>query len=206
MTGFPTTRISLLMRVKDTTNHPAWEEFASIYRPAIFRFARQKGLQEADAQDLAQNVLSAVAERIPAWEPDHDRARFRTWLLRIALNQTITMFRRNAVAAARGGTTAVVALQRLEDHSTDLHMNYRREVFRIVARKVRAEFEEASWHAFWLTAVDGVSVEETARSLGRSVGSVYTARSRIIRRLQELVQGYSDDLPEPTGEAEVGDE
>ena len=191
------------MRARDTTDHAAWVEFASVYRPAICRFARQRGLQEADAEDLAQNVLAAVADRISEWEPDANRARFRTWLSRVAMNQTITMFRRRKADVARGGTTAVTALQNQQDESTDLEMNYRREAFRLVARKVRTEFEEATWQAFWMTAVDGVAIEETATSLGRSVGSVYTARSRIVRRLQELAKDFDEDSLDAIAEREV---
>jgi RNA polymerase sigma-70 factor (ECF subfamily) len=182
------------MRIRDTENQAAWEEFAATYSPAIYRFARQKGLQEADARDLAQNVLFAVANRIADWKVDNDRARFRTWLSRIALNQTITMFRRRKRDAARGGTTAVVALHQQHVESNDLELNHWREVFRLLARKVRAEFEEATWQAFWMTAVEGISIEEAARSLGRSEGAIYTARSRVVRRLQELAQSYSDEL------------
>ncbi len=119
------------------------------------------------------------------------------------MNQTITMFRRRRADAARGGTTAVVVLQNQQDESADLQINYRREVFRLVARKARTEFEEATWQAFWLTAVDGVSVAETAKSLGRSVGAVYTARSRIIRRLQELANDFAEESQSPTAECEV---
>lgn len=205
MPGFPTTRLSLLVRLKDTADHAAWEEFVSIYQPAIYRFARQRGLQQADAQDLAQNVLVAVAERIGDWEPDNDRARFRTWLSRVASNQTITMFRRRKPDAARGGTTAVAALSRQEDPTTELELHCRREMFRALARKVRAEFEEASWQAFWMTAVEGASVEEAARSLGRSAGAVYTARSRIIRRLQELAKSDADEFGDSSADREAFD-
>jgi RNA polymerase sigma-70 factor (ECF subfamily) len=206
MSHFPTTRVSLLLRVKDTANHDAWTEFVSIYRPVICRFARQRGLQEADAQDLAQNVLCAVADRIADWTPDNERARFRTWLSRIALNQTITLFRRRKPDAARGGTTAAAILRRQEDHASDLEASYRREIFRRVARKVRTEFEEATWQAFWLTAVEGASVKEAARSLGRSVGAIYTARSRVIHRLQESAKEFSDVLHGPAAEREASDE
>jgi RNA polymerase sigma-70 factor (ECF subfamily) len=72
-----------------------------------------------------------------------------------------------------------------------------------LARKVRAEFEEATWQAFWMTAVEGASVEEAASSLGRSAGAIYTARSRIIRRLQELARSEGDEFlaDEPESEA-----
>jgi RNA polymerase sigma-70 factor (ECF subfamily) len=206
MPGFPTTRFSLLMRIKDTANQRAWEEFVATYSPAIQRFARQKGLQDADALDLAQNVLSAVANQISDWKVDNDRARFRTWLLRIALNQTITMFRRRKPDVARGGTTAIAVLDRQQVDTTDLQLNHRREVFRLLARKVRAEFEESTWQAFWMTAVEGISIEETARSLGRSVGAIYTARSRIVCRLQELARNYFDELGTGAAEVEVNDD
>jgi len=191
------------MRVRDTADHAAWQEFVSVYRPVIYRFARRRGLQEADAEDLAQNVLAAVADRITDWEPDNRRARFRTWLCQVAKNQTITMLRRRNADAARGGTTAMAVLQNQQEEVTDLEVDYRREVFRLVARKVRNEFEEATWQAFWLTAVDGASIDEAAKSLGRSVGSIYTSRSRIIRRLQQLVRDFEDEAPAAASESEV---
>lgn len=206
MKGFPTTRFSLLMRIRDTANQAAWEEFVATYSPAIYRFARQKGLQEADARDLAQNVLSTVAQRITDWKVDNDRARFRTWLSRIALNQTITMFRRRKPDAARGGTTAVAVLHEQQVESTELELNHRREVFRLLARKARAEFEEGTWQAFWMTAVEGISVEQAAQSLGRSVGAIYTARSRIVRRLQILARSYSEELAAGAADGEVSNE
>jgi DNA-directed RNA polymerase specialized sigma24 family protein len=54
------------------------DELAALYRLALYRFARGQGLQEADSQDLAQNVLAAVADRIAKWRPDKNQARFRT--------------------------------------------------------------------------------------------------------------------------------
>ncbi|HUY92253.1 MAG TPA: sigma-70 family RNA polymerase sigma factor [Pirellulales bacterium] len=206
MPGLPTTRLSLIVRLRDTANQAAWEEFTSIYRPAIYRFARKRGLQHADAQDLAQHVMSAVAERIADWRPDNNRARFRTWLSRVASNQAITMYRRRKPDAARGGTTAVAVLNEQEDPAIDLELNYRREAFRAIARKVRAEFEEATWQAFWMTAVEGVSVDKAARSLGRSAGAIYTARSRIIRRLQELADSDAAEFTGSSSESEAADE
>lgn len=88
MPGFPTTRHRLLVRLRDSADHEAWEEFVLVYSPAIYRFARKRGLQHADAQDLAQTVLSAVAQRVADGKPDADWARFRTWLARIASNHS----------------------------------------------------------------------------------------------------------------------
>jgi RNA polymerase sigma-70 factor (ECF subfamily) len=191
MSNFPTTQIELLLKVSDRADHQAWADFVALYRPAIYRFARQRGFQEADAQDLVQTVLSAVAEKIADWKPDPDRAKFRTWLSRVAQNQTITMFRKRRVDSAKGGSSVIdlLASQPDEsDHESELLTEYRREAFRHAARIVRQQVEETSWQAFWMTSVEQVAVADAAQTLGLSAGAVYTARSRIIRRLQIAVE------------------
>ncbi len=194
MSQIPETRSSLLMRVKDHRDHAAWEEFLGIYRSVVHRFARQHGLQDADAQDLAQNVLTAVACQIDDWQPDRSRGRFRTWLLKVAFNQTMTLFRRRRCDVAQGGTTAAVAMQLLPDAATTLQLNYRREIFRQIAAEIRQEFEEVTWQAFWMTAVENHSVADVAERLQLSVGAVYTARSRVFRRLKVRARDFDDDV------------
>lgn len=180
----------------------------ALYRPAIYRFARVRGMQEADAQDLTQSVFAAVANKVGDWEPDAERAKFRTWLARVATNQAITMVRRQRADRAKGGTSIQILLneqERAED-TVELRQQYRRELFRLAARRVRQEFEETTWQAFWMTSVQGLPVSETAASLARSEGSIYTARSRVIRRMQEMVKHLSqEDHPLfPTTEFETG--
>lgn len=199
MSEYPTTRISLLMRVRDPQDHQAWSDFVTLYRPVLYRFARRRGFQSADAHDLAQTVLTTVAGKIGDWEPDEQRARFRTWLSRVAQNQAISMFRRSQTqrAQAAGGSGMVAQLNELADpvdaDSDAIIAEYRREIFRYAARIVREEFEETTWQAFWLTSVEMVQVADAAKSLGRSCGSIYTSRSRVIRRLQEVVQRFVDE-------------
>ena len=82
MSASPETRASLLIRLKDQADDEAWFEFTEIYRPVIYRLACRRGMQPADADDLVQQVLTAVARVIDRWEADPERARFRTWLNR----------------------------------------------------------------------------------------------------------------------------
>src|SRR5215470_12010956 len=84
MSPSPETRNSLLGRLTDRADQAAWHEFAQIYMPVVYRLALRKGLQHADAEDLAQQVLAAVSKAIDRWETDPGRAKFRTWLHRIA--------------------------------------------------------------------------------------------------------------------------
>ena len=71
-----------------------------------------------------------------------------------------------------------------------LRLEYRREVFRWAARQVRKEFNQTTWDAFWLTAVEGCTVDLVAEELGKNRGAIHAARSRVIRRIQEKVTEY----------------
>jgi RNA polymerase sigma factor (sigma-70 family) len=188
----PETRESLLLGIRDPENAVAWEQFVAVYRPAVVRLARRRGLQDADAEDLAQQVLVSVSRAIGDWEKDPERGTFRSWLLRIAKNEIVNALTRGRRFAGRGGTSV---LERLEQQPVDedavqalIDDEHRRAVFRWAADEVRPEFQEATWLAFWLTAVEALPVEEAAAELGRSVGSIYAARSRVIRRLRAKVR------------------
>lgn len=186
----PETNASLLIRIRDSQDREAWEQFANIYRPAIVRFAKQKGLQNADAEDLAQKVLLAVSKSIQTWQPDANRASFRTWLNRVCHNAVVNSLTR--VKPDRGsGNTKVneLLIQSPASGSVEeLTVEIRREVFRFAADAIEDEFQSATWRAFWLTAVEQVPVEVAATQLGKSVGSIYAARSRVMRRLRVKVE------------------
>ena len=70
MSQSPQTRVTLIARLKDAHDHEAWREFTAIYEPLVFGVARERGLQEADARDVCQQVLQAVAKDVERWQPD----------------------------------------------------------------------------------------------------------------------------------------
>lgn len=189
----PETRTSLLLRVRDPSNQTAWREFVEIYAPVILRLARFKGLQTADAEDMVQQVLISVAGAIERRPHDPQRARFRTWLNRVAENAIL-----NAITRARPdqGTGRTDIVNMLAQHAASaedsamLKHERKQQAFVWAADRIRPEFNAQTWDAFWATAVEGETCESVADRLDKNIGSIYAARSRIMRRLKEKVADF----------------
>jgi RNA polymerase sigma-70 factor (ECF subfamily) len=194
----PKTRSSLISRLKNARDHEAWTEFLAIYEPLILRLMRRHGFQECDARDGCQQVLAAVARDVERWRPDGAEASFRRWLFRIARNRALKLLvqERKRIGAG-GGTSVRVSLEnqpgREDSLSEEFAREYRQQLLLWAAEQIRDEYHENTWQAFWRTCIDGRPIPEVAAELAMSVGSVYVARSRIIARLREKVQGSVDD-------------
>ena len=193
MNDSPETRMSLLYRVRDGRNDEAWEEFVGIYEPLVYRLARRRGLQDADAREVSQDVLVAVAGAIDRWEPTSGVGSFRAWLFRIARNLVINfLVAQQRRPTATGDTNMLQLLDEQwtpsSDDSSLFDDELRRQLFRSAAQNVRPSFQVPTWEAFFRTCVGGEAIESVAKDLGLSVGSVYAARSRIIARLGKEVR------------------
>ncbi|MFK7737036.1 MAG: RNA polymerase sigma factor [Pirellulaceae bacterium] len=189
MHEIPETRMSLVLRIQDPNDQLAWDEFVRLYQPVVYRVGRSKGLQEADAHDLVQTVFVSIAGAIGEWSPADSNVRFRNWLMRIAKNATINALTRQPVD--QGGGVAATPLEEMEDRDgiskSLIELEYRRELFLQASEMVRVDFSPDTWRAFELTAIRGLTKEQAAQELGKSIGSIYAARSRIIRRFSEAV-------------------
>ncbi|MCA8972628.1 MAG: RNA polymerase sigma factor, partial [Planctomycetes bacterium] len=175
----PETRRSLLLQLERRSD-AAWQEFLSIYEGAIYRVCRSKGLQDADALDVTQDVLRAVHERVPTWEYGRSHGTFRSWLLRVARNISIDKLRNRARGPVVGAATEVDAILASavdpgSESETLFDLEYARGCFQHGMTRVRSEVREVTWRAFEMTAIDGVSPDEVASALGIAIGSVYTA-------------------------------
>ncbi len=194
------TRESLLIRLGDSSSNDAWHEFSSIYRPMILRLARRCGLQSEDAEDVTQQVMVSVMKVIGNWRKDAKRGRFRGWLTAVTKNAV-----RNAITRVpRDRASGDTQLQQMLELSAVapeideiIEAEFMRSVFREAAFRVQAEYEPKTWQAFWRTAVDGIEIADAANQLSLTTGAVYSARSRVMRRLQvvasEITQEDSND-------------
>ena len=185
----PATRASLLLRLHDCGDAEAWEEFTTMYRPVIYRVATIKGLQHADAEDLTQGVLMSVAGAISRFDPGGP-ARFRTWLSRIAENATLNAISRRKADRAIGEGHFDDLLAQHPANPADsrlISIELRRQWFRMAAEQVKQEVAPDQWAAFHATAVENKSIPQVAEQLQKSIGNIYAARSRVMRRLRHAV-------------------
>jgi RNA polymerase sigma-70 factor (ECF subfamily) len=200
MTEPPRTRPSLLARLRDPQDGRAWAEFLEIYDPLVRRLAVRRGLQEADAADLAQEVFRAVAAAIDRWDPDPARGSFRGWLSRIARNLTVNLLaaqRRHPRGTGDSEVQSFLERQPAPDGEDTLlfEHEYRRQVFAWAADRVRGEFRPSTWQAFWQTGVEGRDPKAVAVALGITAGAVYIARSRVMARLKREIERLEGDEP-----------
>jgi len=197
MSEFPDTRSTLIAQVRSPENREAWAQFVTLYRPVIYRMARKRGMQDADAQDLAQTVLIRVAGAIDRWEKTDPSVGFRHWLARVAKNAILTALAKSPEDAAAGGTDIQDLLNEQSDIATDvereLRLEYLREQYHRAAAIVQADVNTETWRAFELSVIDGKPCDEVAELVGKPIGTVYAARSRVMRRLRDQVQRLEGD-------------
>ena len=173
----------------------------SVFNPIVYRWARQAGLSGSDAADVVQDVFIAIARRIGSFERQRTQGSFRSWLATITRNRIRDSFRQQQRSPGGvGGTAALNQLNQLTNppNPTDDDLDNSVSVASLddylpqqVLQIVKADCDDRTWQAFWLTTVMGDAAKDVADRLEMNVTSVYQAKSRILRRLRRQL----DELP-----------
>jgi len=181
-----TTSPTLLNRLRQPSQPEAWARFVHLYTPLLLCWARRQGFQEADAQDLVQEVLVKLVRELPTYERGKGQS-FRGWLFRVTVNQCRDFRRRKATRALPGpdGLSAVSddSLSELEE------TEYRQLLVRRGLEVIRPDFSESTWTAFTRVMVEGRSPADVAAELNLSVNAVFLARNRVLTRLRQELDG-----------------
>jgi RNA polymerase sigma-70 factor (ECF subfamily) len=192
------TRSSLLVRAQ-AGDAGAWEDLCELYRPLIVGWLHRQAVPTGEVDDMVQEIFLAVVRALPSFCHSGRRGAFRSWLRTIASNYSCDYWKSPARAATSGHDAAAAALGLLEDRDSPLNRfwdeEHDRYVLRCLLELAELEFEPSTMRAFRRVALDGASGSEVAGELGISLGAVYAARSRVLRRLRELAEGLLDDLP-----------
>jgi RNA polymerase sigma-70 factor (ECF subfamily) len=187
-----TTSISLLARLRRPGDEAAWQRFVALYTPLLYFWARRADLNGADAEDLVQDVFAVLVRELPKFDYDQGES-FRGWLRTIAMNRCRDLFRR------RGRLGAALAAQaddaaRTDGESSDpaqwlAESEYRSQLVGRALELMREEFEEPTWRACYECTVNERAAADVAAELGLTVNAVYVAKSRVLRRLRQQLEG-----------------
>jgi RNA polymerase sigma-70 factor (ECF subfamily) len=170
-----------------------WLEFFDQYADLILGFARSRGLQESDREDVLQAVLAALVRAMPGFRYDRQRGRFRSLLWTMTRRAIVDHVRqeRRSPTVPLDGTDGLAAPSAAEEEAWELE--WRQHHLRRALRAVEHEFSEANMQAFHRYVVGGAPPEDVARSLGISVEQVYQAKSRILKRLSAAIEQQRRD-------------
>ncbi|MEM7454323.1 MAG: sigma-70 family RNA polymerase sigma factor [Planctomycetota bacterium] len=192
-----TTRHSLLFRVKDSDDTEAWTQFVNLYGPLIYRFGKRKGLQDADAADLMQDVMQRISQSIKKFEYNPAIGRFRSWLYLIS-NQSISNLAKKLARQPKGSGDSNVARLIEESSSQDEEAvwenEYRQHLLNWAMEQIKNQFSDSTWTAFLRTAIEHRDAKEAAEELGMTVGAVYIAKSRVTKKLKEKIATIDDTI------------
>jgi RNA polymerase sigma-70 factor (ECF subfamily) len=183
---------TLLVLLRQPDSPEAWTAFVRRYTPKLLAWCRQWKLQEADAEDVTQEVLHRLARRMRSFAYDPAQGHFRGWLRTLAWHAWSDLWQARRRAGWGSGDPAV---QRFLEEQTcpdglaaALEPEFTEEVYEEAAARVKLRVSRASWQAFELLAVEGKSGEEVAARLRMKVAAVYKARSRVQQMLRSEVE------------------
>jgi RNA polymerase sigma-70 factor (ECF subfamily) len=178
---------SLLERMRQPTDQDAWNRFVQLYTPLLFLYARRLGLQEHDAADLVQEVFALLVRKLPEFRYEAHK-RFRGWLWTVTVNKWRERQRRQTVSP-QAGEDELAELAVPDDTEAVSEAEYQRYLTRRALEVMRAEFQPATWQAFWECAVNDRPAAEVAAELGLSENAVYLAKGRVLRKLRRELEG-----------------
>jgi RNA polymerase sigma-70 factor (ECF subfamily) len=165
----------------------AWQRLLDLYVPLVFSWCRRSGLQAQDAADVVQDVFQGVLRGIAQFRYSRSTDTFRGWLRTIAHNKIRDHFRaEKGRPSAAGGSSAH---QRFMEVAADMPESTAEQcplsaLLHRGLERIRAEFEDHTWQAFWLTTVGSLASTEVAQRLDMSPGAVRQAKYKVLRRLR----------------------
>ncbi len=162
-----------------------WRRLLDLYSPLLRYWIRGWGVRSEDVDDVAQDVFQAVAVGLAGFRRDRRGDSFRGWLHGVARHKALSHLRRRGPRGV-GGTDFLenVPLPPVPDEEERALIG---ELYRDALETARGEFEERTWRAFWRAAVEGVAPAAVADEMGVSPAAVRQSKSRVLRRLKDLL-------------------
>jgi RNA polymerase sigma-70 factor (ECF subfamily) len=185
-------------------DHDAWQRIVFLYSPLVETWCRRRNLNEAEIEEVGQKVFTKLLEKLGKFRKDEPNHSFRKWLKTMTGHEVDDFLRlKYREAVSQGGSANQEFLEGLAEDlpsteaDTDEEESERVGVLRRCLELVRTEFETKTFEAFLLVVVDDKPPADVAKVLGMSsTGAVHTAKSRVTRRLRELLEQLEEKVDE----------
>ena len=191
------TSATLLARLRQgATDQAAWAEFVRRYGRLVYQWCRRWKLSEAEAEEVTQAVLVRLVEKLRSFDYDPARS-FRAYLKTLthyAWCDFLEARRRPDVGSGDSAVLeALASAEARDDLAGRLQREFDQEVLELATERVRLRVEPHTWGAFRLTALEGQSGADAAARLGMKVASLFAAKSKVQRMLQDEVRQIQGD-------------
>ncbi len=189
-----TTRPSLLQRLRTSGDGDAWREFVALYQPLLGSYARRRGLNTNEAEEVAQSCMEKLSRTMRTFQYTRSRGSFKNYLFVMVTHAIANAARGHRML--RAGTTVLDNLQKSKsanDEQWDFH--WLQEHLRYAIDRLDLEFSSNTIAAFKLYALKEWSVEKVCSTLDMTPNQVYLAKSRVTSRLRRELEELVGHLP-----------
>lgn len=187
------TRTSLLRRVRNASDSASWAEFVGLYEPLLLSYVRKRGLNDHDAQDIVQTIFITLLRRMPTFELDKSRGRFRTWLWQVSHNAVVDQARaRQRIQKAENAHRE--NWDEIATEPDDWVAMHRQRTLQFAMERVRDATAPKTWNCFEQHVLKGRSGAEVGAEVGLPANSVYVNAARVLERVREQCAAYREDL------------
>lgn len=180
------TRQTLLLRIKNRSDDQAWSDFESYYKRYLYNILRHMNIAPEDSEDISQQVLMKMWKKLPDFNLDSNRGKFRSWLATVVRNQAIDYLKKNNRHTHEELPTVVPGSSQSELERI-IVKEWQRSIIEKAWDTIKEEFEENTIAAFELSS-SGMTTSKIAEKLGISEPSVYSFKSRVKDRLKNEVR------------------
>ena len=187
--GLIPTRRSLLTRLKNWDDQESWKEFFDTYWKLIYGVAIKAGLNDAEAQEVVQETIIAVAKQMEGFKYDPQIGSFKGWLLHTTQWRINDQFRKRRgdagiIRREYRNSTRTATIERIPDPATPnleaiWEQEWRNSMFAAAIEKVRRRVDARQYQIFDAYVIKQWPVKKIVAMLGVTSGQVYLAKHRI---------------------------
>ena len=185
------TSVTLLERLQKNPGDPqAWDLFIERYQPRIRTWCLSWGLQDSDADDVAQEVLVKLFAALGKFQYDPSRS-FRAWLKTVTQHawcDFLAARRKDPGHNSERIETIADSAEARSELERQIEDAFDHELLDLAMHHIKNRVKDSTWDAFRLTALDGLSGVDAASRLGIPVANVFVAKHRVQKMLQEEVR------------------